>query len=66
MEQAAFILAGFAMVVLGAGMAAYEWSRVRSKRPLFGGGQVVTLYWCAYLALLVLGVTTAVAAVVRG
>jgi hypothetical protein len=33
MEQAVFILAGFAMVVLGAGMAAYEWSRIKSKRP---------------------------------
>jgi hypothetical protein len=52
------LLGGFVMLALGAGMAAYERSRVKAKRPLFGGRQVPTLYWCAYLALLVLGLTT--------
>ncbi len=53
------------MLALGGGMAAYEWSRIRDKRPLFGGSQVVTLYWCLYLSLIVLGFTTGIAAVVR-
>jgi hypothetical protein len=66
MDRFSPILAAIVMLALGGGMAAYEWSRVKAKRPLFGGHQVVTLYWCAYLSLLVLGVTMVVAATVRG
>jgi len=65
MERLQMLLAAFVMLAIGGGMIAYEWSRIKSKRPLFGGAQVVTLYWCTYLSLLVLAVTTAVAAVVR-
>jgi hypothetical protein len=60
------LLATALMLAIGAGMAAYEWSRITAKRPLFGGGQVVILYWCTYLSLLVLALTTGVAAIVRG
>ena len=65
MDTIQLILAALLMLALGGGLAAYEWSRIRAKRPLFGGSQVVTLYWCLYLSLIVLGVTTAIAAVVR-
>jgi hypothetical protein len=47
------------MLALAAAMATYEWSRIKAKRPLFNGRQVVTLYWCAYLSFVVLGVTAA-------
>ncbi len=32
----------------------------------FGGRQVVTLYWCRSLSLIVLGFTTGIAALARG
>jgi hypothetical protein len=66
MEQVQLLLVAVLMVAVGGGMAAYEWSRVNAKRPLFGGRQVVTLYWCMYLSLLVLALTTGIAAAVRG
>jgi|tagenome__1003787_1003787.scaffolds.fasta_scaffold18593027_2 hypothetical protein len=65
METIQLLLAAALMLATGAGMAAYEWSRVKAKRPVFKGRPVVTLYWCAYLALFVMGVTTALAAAVR-
>jgi hypothetical protein len=65
METAQLLLAAVAMLAIGAAMASYEWSRVRAKRPLFKGKPVLTLYWCAYLFLIVLGMTTAIAAAVR-
>ncbi len=65
MERVQLLLAACLMLGVGGGMAAYEWSRLKAKRPLFGGGQVVTLYWCMYLSLLVLGLTMGIAAVVR-
>lgn len=65
MERLQLLLAALAMFALGGGMAAYEWSHLKAKRPLFGGGQVVTLYWCAYLSLLVLGLTAGIAVLVR-
>jgi hypothetical protein len=55
----------FAMLIVAVGMAFYEWSRVQSKRPLFKGRQIVTLYWMAYLSFFVLGITTGIAAIVR-
>jgi len=66
MERLQLLLAAAVMLAIGGGMAAYEWSRIKAKRPLFGGRQVVTLYWCAYLSLVVLAVTSGVAAFVRG
>ncbi len=66
MERLQLLLAAAIMLSAGGGMAAYEWSRIRTKRPLFGGSQVVTLYWCMYLSLIVLGFTTGIAAIVRG
>jgi hypothetical protein len=51
------------MLAAGGAMAAYDWSRSKAKRPLFGGREVVTFYWCAYLSLLVLGVTFLAASV---
>ncbi len=63
MERLQLLLAAAIMLSAGGGMAAYEWSRIR---PLFGGSQVVTLYWCMYLSLIVLGFTTGIAAIVRG
>jgi hypothetical protein len=65
MDSIGLFLAALAMLAAGAGMAAYDWSRVKAKRPLFGGRQVVILYWCAYLSLLILAVTTGLAAAVR-
>ena len=66
MERVQLLLAALVMLAIGGGMAAYDWSRVKSKRPLFRGSPVVTLYWCTYLSLMVLALTTGVAAAVRG
>ncbi len=53
------------MLAVAGGMALYEWTRVKAGRPILNGHQAVAMYWIAYLALFVLGVTTAIAAVVR-
>jgi hypothetical protein len=66
MERLQLFLATAVMLAVGGGMAAYDWSCMKAKRPLFGGSQVITLYWCAYLSLLVLALTTGIAAAVRG
>jgi hypothetical protein len=65
MELFQILVAAAALLAIAAAMALYEWSRVKAKRPLFNGHPIVTLYWCAYLSLFVLGVTTVIAAVVR-
>jgi hypothetical protein len=65
MENLQLLLAAAAMLAVAAAMATYEWSRIQAKRPLFNGSQVVTLYWCAYLSLVVLGVTAALASAFR-
>lgn len=53
------------MLAIGAAMAFYEWTRIKAGRPILSGHQAVILYWVAYLTLFVLGVTTALAAIVR-
>jgi hypothetical protein len=65
MVRLQLVLAAAVMLAVGGGMAYYEWSRVKVNRPLFGGSPVVTLYWCAYLSLLVLAVTFGFAAALR-
>ncbi len=60
-----YTLIAVIMLIVGIGMAAFEWSRIKTKRPLFKGRQVVILYWVIYLSSLVLGVTFAIAAIVR-
>jgi hypothetical protein len=56
-----------AVVFLAAGcsMVFYEWSRVRAGRPLLQGRDLLKLYWIAYLSLIILGTTTALAAILR-
>lgn len=53
------------MPAVAGAMAFYEWTRIKAGRPILQGHQAVILYWVAYLTLFVLGVTTAIAAVVR-
>jgi hypothetical protein len=57
--------AAFALLAIGSGMAFYEWKRIGAGRPIMGKSQAVVLYWCGYLTFLVMGVTTALAAIVR-
>ncbi len=66
MERLQLVLATAIVPAIGGGMAAYEWHRIRTKRPVFGGREVVTFYWCLYPSLIVLGFTTGIAAIVRG
>ena len=65
MENLQLLGAAFTLLAIGAGMALYEWTRIKAGRPILNGHQAITLYWVAYLTLFVLGVTTAIAAVVR-
>ncbi len=60
-----YALIALVMLIVGIGMAAFEWSRIKAKRPLFKGRQVVVLYWVTYLSSSVLGVTFAIAAIER-
>ncbi len=54
-----------ALLIVAAGMAFYEWSRVKAGRPIMAGSQAVVMYWMTYLSMFVLGVTTALAAIIR-
>jgi hypothetical protein len=65
MENLQLLGAAAAMLAIGAAMAFYEWTRIKAGRPILSGHQAVILYWVAYLTLFVLGVTTALAAIVR-
>ena len=65
LEKLQLLGAAAVMLAIAGGMALYEWTRVKAGRPIMNGHQSVSLYWIAYLALFVLGVTTAIAAVVR-
>ena len=57
--------AAFALLAIGGAMAFYERKRIGDGRPIMGKSQAVVLYWCGYLTLFVLGVTTAFAAILR-
>jgi hypothetical protein len=65
MENLQLLGAAAAMLAIAGAMAFYEWTRIKAGRPILQGHQAVILYWVAYLTLFVLGVTTAIAAVVR-
>jgi len=65
MQNLQMLIAAVAMLAASGVMAVYEWTRIRAGRPLMAGSQVVVLYWIAYLALFVLGITTVFAAVLR-
>ena len=65
MEKIDLFGAAAGMLAVSAGMALFEWSRIRNGRPILKGHEVMALYWVAYLSLFVLGVTTAIAAIVR-
>jgi hypothetical protein len=54
-----------AMLAAAGGMAFYEWTRVRARRPILDGHQAVVFYWISYLSLFMLGIVTALAAVIR-
>jgi len=64
-ENIQLLGAAAAMLAVAAGMAFYEWTRIKAGTPIMGKSQAIVLYWCAYLALSVLGVTTAIASIVR-
>ncbi len=65
MENLQLLGAAAVMLAVAAGMAFYEWTRIKAGRPILKGHQAVVMYWIAYLALFVLGATTALAAIVR-
>lgn len=60
-------MAAAALVFLAAGgaMAFYEWSRIEAGRPIMKGSEAIVLYWIGYLSLFVLGLTSALAAIIR-
>jgi hypothetical protein len=64
-ENLQLLGAAAVMLAIAAGMAFYEWTRIKAGRPILKGHPVVAVYWIAYLALFVLGATTAIAAIVR-
>jgi hypothetical protein len=49
----------------GAGMAIYEWTRIKAGRPILKGHPAIELYWTVYLTFLVLGTTLIFAAIFR-
>jgi divalent metal cation (Fe/Co/Zn/Cd) transporter len=65
MENLQFLGVAAVMLAVAGGMAFYEWTRIKAGKPILKGHQAVALYWVAYLTLFVLGVTTALAAIIR-
>ncbi|HXD43945.1 MAG TPA: hypothetical protein VN655_02330 [Pseudolabrys sp.] len=65
MNNFALGAAAIILIASATGMLVYEAARARSKRPIFGGRETITLYWVAYLTLYVLGATSGLAAIVR-
>jgi hypothetical protein len=65
MEKIAFLSAAVATIGIGAGMAFYEWSRIKAGRPILKGSLAIQLYWVAYFSMFVLGVTFALAAMFK-
>ena len=65
METVAKLGVAIALLATGSGMAFYEWIRTKAGRPILGGRDVRQLYWIAYLAMLVLGLTVFISAIVR-
>jgi hypothetical protein len=65
MQMFGFLIAAAAFLATGGAMAFYEWTRVTAGRPILNGSQAVTLYWIAYLSAFTLGLTSALAAIVR-
>lgn len=61
------IVLAFAAVLLAAaaGMAAYEWTRIKAGRPILKDSMAIELYWVGYLSLFVLGITFALSAVLH-
>ncbi len=60
MKNFELLLAALALLAVAAGLAFYEWSRIKAGRPIMKGSQAVVMYWVAYLSLFVLGITTGV------
>jgi hypothetical protein len=65
MKNPNLFAAAFALLAIGVVMAFYEWKRIGDGRPIMGKSQAIVLYWCGYMTLFVLGVTTAFAAIIR-
>ena len=65
MEKIGFLSAAIAAIGIGSGMAIYEWSRIKARRPILKGSLAIQLYWVAYFSMFVLGVTFAFAAVLK-
>ncbi len=65
MEKLQFVGAAIALFAVGTLMVLYENARMKAGRPILNGSQAVQLYYVSYLAIFVLGVTVAVAAIVR-
>jgi uncharacterized membrane protein len=49
----------------GAGMADYEWARVKTGRPLLSGHPAVQVYWMGYLSLFLLGIIAILSAIFK-
>jgi len=65
MANLQFSIAALALLAAGAGMVLYERSRIKAGRPIFGGRDGVALYWIGYFSLIILGITTAAAAILK-
>jgi hypothetical protein len=58
-------IAAVIFLLIGGGMAYYDWLRVRAGRPIFGGHIVIQFYWVTYLSMFALAILCAVTALIR-
>ncbi|HEX5509808.1 MAG TPA: hypothetical protein VFX37_15010, partial [Pseudolabrys sp.] len=64
-HNAAVFASALALLAAAAGMAAYEWTRIKAGRPILKGSMAVELYWVGYLSLFVLGITFALSEILH-
>jgi hypothetical protein len=65
MEKLQFIGATIAFFAAGTLMVLYENFRIKARRPILNGSAAVQLYYVSYLTMFVLGITVAIAVIVR-
>ena len=65
MEKLQFLGAAIAFFAAGTLMVLYENFRIKADRRILNGSAAVQLYYVSYLTMFVLGITVAIAVIVR-
>jgi hypothetical protein len=65
MEQLEISATAVGLLAAGTAMILYENLRAKAGKPIFGGREVITLYYVSYLMLIALGLAFGASALIR-